>query len=297
MSELFMAPSSFLNEKQLTELKKQFILIESDFNLSQFLKKNKKNKQKFYNDFSFYQNNLDLSQLEIQDLIEKNLLKVISDLEGRMTLTFKALIMLKYEILNPDSKLNDLINDFNKEFFENVIGKSVQSLEPYEKAIIITLLGLGAFSNNYALKVDDKNKEHFKKAVDRSVNFLKGLGSDFDKKEKLDEIWSKNVVGEGPVLGLMRRTNNLPIRTENIYSKTGGHHLDILRGENIDENKLSYLLNRLFDIRKLDFAERKKLIETIDEIQKFEFKLFKNSAPYDTLSIRKKIKRMIEKPT
>lgn len=288
-----MENSGFVSRNQTVELETLFRSVESKFTLRMIRTSNRKNLQKFYHDISFLEKTLTLSRLEVEDLVDKRLLKFISRKEGRLTLTLKAILMLNYGIVNPSKELDTLLNSFDNEFFEAIMD-TVESLDSDEKAVIIALLGLGALSSEYSLKVDEKNEEHFKNAVDMAAEFLKGLGQGFDDG-KLERIWKRNVVGEGPVLGLMRRTNKIPIRTENVYVKQRkGHFVDILVNDEVDESRLKYLLDRLFDKRPLTYGEKKNLIKALNNIQQFELRIFKDVPPFDSLEVRKQVKRLIE---
>jgi hypothetical protein len=257
--------------------------------------KTKKNQQKFYRDISFLQDEIDFSDIEIEELIEKKILKFLSRSEGRLTLTLKGLLLLDYWILNPTKEVIEMIDGFNSVFFEKIMQLAEKPLTSKEKAIIITVLGLGAISDEYVLKVEEKNAEYFKKAVNRAAEFIESLGKEYCDGT-IEKLWTRNVVGEGPILGEMRRTNQIPQKTEGIYTPLDkGHYLEILDNGNINETKLEYLIKKVFDKKPLLFDEKKAFIEVLNDIQKYEYKIFKINPPFDTLEIKKQIKRTIEK--
>lgn len=286
--------SKSLSEKQINELKKLRSKIkEKPWNV---IKMTKKNKQKFFRSISFLRKEIELSNREIEDLKDKKILKVISEKEDRLTFSLKGLLMLEYGIMNPTNEVNNMLDSLNKTFFESIIKTASEDpLKSDEKAILIGLIGLHAFSEDYALKLNKKNKDYFRDAVDYAVSFIKCLGPKFDDGE-LDKIWSKNIVGEGPVLGKMRRIDKIQIHTEFIYKKVKnvGHYLDVLSNNEIDESKMTYLLKRIFDKKPLSYEEKEKLIEVLDKIQEYQFKLFKNEPPFDTFKIKTQIKYCIE---
>lgn len=294
-----MGYSNFLSTNQGTELKKIINNIRDEHGQKfafDLIKKNKKNQQKFYSDVSFFKKEIKLSDLEIQDLINKKLLKVLNKKEGRLTPTLKAILMVEYEIMEPSHSISEMLNDINKEFFDNIMKISEELVTAKEKAVVIGLLGLGAITDQYWLKLDEKNKEYFKNAVNHAAKFIKELGKEFDDGS-LSTLWDTKAVGEGAVLGEMRRLNKIQPHTDGACVRTadGKLYLDILSENRLDEDKLTYLLKeKIFDKKSLSFEEKKKLIKTLDEIQNYTFKIFKTNPPFSMLKIMKEIKSIIE---
>jgi len=292
-----MYSSSIVNEKQLEELDR---IIQQKIGRNykspiEIIKKTKKNQQQFYIDLSFTKKETDLSNIDIEDLVNKNLLKIISKKEKTFIPTLKALLMIYYKIAKPDNHVNSLLEDLNKKFFENILELSEELLTSKEKAIILALIGIGAISPSYSLKLNEANEEAFKKCVDIAAEFLASLGKEFDDGT-LSKLWNRNVIGETPVRAEMRRLNTIQPHTEGMYRKEGNnnHYLDLLDKGELNQESLAYLFERIFDKRTLSFEERKKLIATLDEIQQYEFKIIKVEAPYDRFEIKTQIKHFIE---
>jgi hypothetical protein len=289
-----------LSDKQYTELQKIFFNIKINSNdkkvALELIKKENKNRKEMYNQMSFVKNSLDLPDSEITELINTGLLGYLSEKEKTLTLTFKALVILDYELRDVNSNLSNLLDDMNKEFFEKVIKLSKEKLESKEKAIILGLLGINSISDKYAIRINDSNKRYFKEAIEIASNFLVELGCDYNDGS-LEKLWSFKVIGEDPVLSEMRRTNKLPLKTDNLYKPNEGKpYIDILTKDNkTDEDKVVYLLKTLFNFKPLLFEEKKNLLETLNKIQGLEFKIFKNEPPFDSLKIRNDLKIIIEK--
>ncbi len=259
-------------------------------------KKQNKNKQKFYLTSSFNRSEIDLSDIEIETLISKKLLKFLSKKEQKIVPTFKAFMIVDYQIYNPNPQVEKLLDDLNKLYFEKILKLSEEPIDTKEMAIIITLLGLGAISETYALKLTEKNASYFKEAVDIAVKFVKSLGKEYEDG-KVESLWRKNVTGEGPILGEMRRLNKISIHTENIYrnkAREGAHYLDLIEDNRLNDYRLTYLLKKLFERKTLSYQQRLKLIETLDKIEKFEFNLFKDGPEFDMFNYRKRLKIIIE---
>jgi len=284
----------FLTDSQIIELKKQLNYNKKlIYNLKKFIKMNDKNKKEFFNNLSFLKKNIHMTSLQIDDLINKKILSYISEQESRLTFTFKGLIIVEYDIKKPGIKINNLLDDLNKLFFEDVMKLSQEPIISREKAIILGLLGLMALSDDYSLKPKKENINYIKNSVDLAANFIKSLGSEYDDGS-LQRLWCLQVEGEGPILGEFRRTNKIPIHTEGLYKKGKGHYLNILYKNNIDKEKLFYLLKRIFNKRPLSYPEKKNLIKTLDEIRQYEFKIFKDNPQFNSLDMRKQIKKLIE---
>lgn len=291
----------FLNENQLLELERiignihKKLFKNNRFYAFNIIKKNKKNIKEFYKLTDFNRNDVKLTELEVDDLIRKKLINYLSKKDGLLTLTFKCMVISDYRIKNPNGPLDSLLNDLNKIFFEDIILMSEEPLESREKAVIITFLGLGIVSDKYSLVVNDENQEYFKNAVDCTVNFLKFLGREYDDGS-LDKLWKRGVIGENEIRAEVRRLNSIVPRTEGVYAISGRrHYLNILNDRNnLEEKKLEYLFARVFDKGPITFEEKMELIKTLEKIQNYEFKIFRDSPPFDMLNIRKGIKHTIE---
>ena len=296
---------SYLKNIQISELEKILKGIKEHKSIKdrlalKIMKKQKKNTQYFFkNEASFYRKDINLSNNDIEDLTDKKLLKFISLKEERLTLTLKSIFMLEYGILNPTPNMDKMLTDVNDIFFEKILGISDQLLESREIAIILALLGTCAISKDYGFTINENNQKHFKAIVDIAANFIHKLGDEYDDGT-IGKLWSRDVVGEGPILGEIRRANNISTRTEKIYDtkKVNGisiHYLDILSNNQVNENKLTYLLKRLFSKRPLSFTENKDLIFTLNNIHQYSYKLFRNPPLFDEFKIRKQIRRQIER--
>lgn len=288
--------SIFIDDDQFKELER--ILCEKkqsiNYKLDNFIKKTGKNKRMEYEDLSFLRKNTKSSPLQIEDLINKKILALISEKEGRLTFTFKGLLIFDYHIKNPSIQINKLFDDLNKIFFDKVMRLSKVPMTSREKAIIIGLIGLTAITESYALKPRRDNEKYVKNAIDIGAKYIESLGSEFNDGS-LSKLWTHDVIGEGPILGEFRRATEIPKRTEGIYAKKRkGHYLDLLANNNIDRKKLIYLLNKIFNEHPPSHSEKKNFIKILEDIKQYEFKLFKEQPPFKSLDIRRQIKHVIE---
>lgn len=291
--------SFYLREKEFEELKKILSRVKDNLGVEKIfldlIPKTRKGKQQIYKDtLSFFQKELDLSQIEIDDLIDKNILKYTSKKDNKLTLTLKSILILEYGLNSVSEGTDELIDDLNKEFYENVFQLSDDPLTSLERAIIIGMIGVEAISNEYCIKPDEENQDYLKSVVDCASEFLKKLGPDYNDGS-LEKLWKKVVIGEGPILAEFRRLNKIPIHTEGIYKKEGGkHYLDLVTDKSLNEPRTIYIIKKLFDKRPLNFDEKKEFLETLENIHSFEFKIFKDNPPFDSFEVRKSIKRLIE---
>ena len=88
------------------------------------------------------------------------------------------MLIVEYERITPGLKLNDLLNDLNIIYFENVMKLSKEPVTSREKAIILGLLGLMAISDDYSLRPKKDNKNYIKAAVDVAAKFIESFGKD-----------------------------------------------------------------------------------------------------------------------
>lgn len=288
-----------LSDKQFEQLRK--ILFNIKINSEgkkisiELTRKDNKNKKEMYKQMSFFKKSLDLPDSEVDQLINEGVLGYLSEKERILTLTFKGLLILDYELKDINSNLSNLLDDMNKEFFEKVMKLSKEKLDSKEKAIILGLMGINSISDKYSIRVNDTNKKYFKEAIEIASNFLKGLGGEYNDGS-LEKLWSFKVIGEDSVLSEMRRTNKLPLKTDNLYKPNEGKpYIDILtKDSKIDKDKVVFLLKTLFNFKPLLFEEKKGLLDTLNKIQSLEFKIFKNEPPFDSLRVRSDLKRIIE---
>ena len=123
-----MTNSTFLNNKQISELKKIFDKNSDNIKSTlDIMKQKNSNRLKFFNDISFFRKEIELSYIEIEELINKGLLSVISERDLKLTLTLKALLMLEYGIIDPSSGTNKMLDDLNKRYFDNIMKTSKNS--------------------------------------------------------------------------------------------------------------------------------------------------------------------------
>lgn len=286
-----------MNDKQILEIKRLLKKSGKNFTIK-ILKSRQKEQQKFYNDLSFSKSETSLPEMEINDLIKENFFVYMSEKEGKITLTPKALLMLKYNITNPDNNTEMMFDEINNVFFNNIIKLSTKNLTSKEKAIIIGLIGIGALANQYslnALELENERAEKWKTVIEHASRFIKGLGSEYNDG-KLDNLWSNKIAGENEVRTEMRRLDSICTSTEGLYKKTGNnkYYIDMLRDNKIDENKISYLLRKIFDKKKPTYNDRKNLIATLGEIRKYDFHFFREESPFDLFEVRREIVRAIE---
>jgi hypothetical protein len=284
----------------IDKLSKIFMDKENNFKLKgasiNLLKKSNINRKKEFESYSFDPDKIGLKPLEVS-LLKEN--RLISRDNTEFTLTFKGVVMIEYSISTNNTHVNNFMEDLNKNFFENIIQKTTKPLEGQEKAVIITLLGLGCLSKKTALPLissRDKvysNVNYIRECVDSSIDFLKSIGYD-DKT--LENIWNLKVIGEDPVVARFNRLNDIRLKIKGVVKMSSGkYYLDLIINGQLNTEAFEELLDKLFDKKQLDTAQRKALNELLNKIENYNFKVVANSAnpDFDLLPVKFQIQNII----
>jgi len=284
----------------IDKLSKIFMNIDNNFKLKgvsiNLLKKSNINRKKEFESYNFNPDRIGLKPIEVSLLKENGLISKDGD---EFILTFKGVVMVEYSISTSDIQVNNFIDDLNKNFFENIIQKTAQPLEAQEKAVIITLLGLGCLSKQTALPLissRDKlysNVKDIRKCVDSSIEFLKNIGYG-DKT--LEKIWNLKVIGEDQVVARFNRLNDIRLKINGtLQMSSGKYYLDLIINGQLNTGAFEELLDKLFDKKQLDVTQRKALNELLDKIEGDKFKVIPNSVnpDFDLLPVKVQIQNII----
>jgi hypothetical protein len=289
-----------LTSKQADELKR----ITEDFlqklphrDIFKLLQKTRKNQQQFYHENAISKEQLNLSDVDLMVLEQYNLLKTIDQKTRKVIPTLKAMFMCRYDFLhNPTPSVLTLLEDLNKMFFEDILQMSKEELEGREKAIVLTLLGLGALCEGYELKFDEnlrRNEETFKKVVGLVVEFLKCVQY---HDETLDKLWTREVKGENKVSGELRRLNTLEPRTEGICVRTHqGTYLKLVQNGKLDGEALRFLLSKIFNKQPLSFEQKTNLKNLLSNISLHNSLFFRYPPPFSMSKVLGEIKGVIDR--
>ncbi len=257
------------------------------------LKKTKQNVHAFFAANTFRVDELELDHREIADLESKHLI-AFKNRDEDFVLTLKTIILMEYELYDTSGfrpNVDRLLDDVNYEFFEKSVKTFETPLVLKEKAVIITLLGLGAICKEYPLRIEKQYTNSIRKAVDAACQFLATFQR--DSTEACSKLWT-DVIGEDPVIFFFRRLNKIQGRTDGIYVyDKKAHFLDLLHSNGINEKTLHYLLKKVF-IEPLDFDKKQRLIEALEIIGKERFYVFDGKAPYDFNRVSRAITDSIE---
>ena len=255
------------------------------------LKMNKNKRKEFFEGMSLSEATALLPTDKELFLIKENILAYTDKNETKITLTFKGIVILEYGLATPDISTLRLLDDLNSIYFTKVFEEADVPLSSEEKAIIITFLGLMAFSPESSLKLSSykdfhSNIEDFKTCVEKSIQFLKLMGPNY-VDNTLDKIWASNVRGEDPVNAKMARLNDISPRTNGIYYKgqrREGHYLNLMKNREIDSADLEFLLKKLFDKGILSSEQRETFIELLKQIFSERHNFITNSSDFDLLT-------------
>jgi len=128
-----------------------------------------------------------------------------------------------------------------------------------EKVIVTSLIAMRAFNEDSSMDLNDENRtQQWEKIIKtKIIPFI-------DKKDIIDpqKIFSQRVGHENPVSYLMRRANDLPKKTSNMFTSLNNnqYYLNIDTSEkNIAIKQIAYLLGKVFnDIKDIEDANEIK---------------------------------------
>lgn len=192
----------------------------------------------------------------VSELLKNGLIRNTENLNN-YTITASGV----WEIEKKRGIINDsiLIDFIDKEFF-NFYEKAEKPLTPKEKVLILSMFSARAFSEESSLDLkrkDDNVYNEWKNIIKKSCEKLKSLKLiiNFDEKDLY-----KNP-NELPVSSLFRRANELPKKTKGIYKTLGNqkYFLDIYQGNKLSKENLKYLVNLLFEDKKLTISNLEDL--------------------------------------
>lgn len=204
-----------------------------------------------------------------KELLTKGLIRE-TDTLGDYTLTAKGI--WEVERATGRIEVSALIDYIDEKFF-NVYQTSSQNLRDKEKILLFAMISARAFSKESSLDLSRGGSidEAWQKIIDSTFELLKSLKLVSYSKEQL----YGTIGNEPPVSRLFRRTQELPKKTKGIFKFSGKKQfwLDLALSDDIQDEKLRFLLGRIFEERELKLPE-------IDEICKFADNIAHNKAVY-----------------
>lgn len=258
------------------------------------IKKPVKNLQEFFSSTSFKRDEWPYSPSELDHLVNKRILDLIEE-EGYYLITYKGLVILEYDLEFSDL-FDSYLNDINSILFEKNLKTKYESLKTKDKVILFTVLGLYAFSPDLSLYVDESNKSEFAQSADFAVELLK---KHYPKDvNDLNKIWDSKVVGEDPILSTLRRLDEIPKKTGNIFRVASGNkhgiYVDILKEDgSINEDRALFLLRKIFEDKIFDMDLKQKLIDALKNIEKGYFSLIRSNTTMNRIKIKMQLRDII----
>lgn len=250
------------------------------------INKSAKNIQDFFNSTNFKKNECPFTQSELDILVAKNILYFFEQ-EGCYFITYKGLVALEYD-LEESYSVDCYLNDVNIVFFEKNIKMKDEPLKVKDKVILLTTIGLCAFSANCSFSVDETNKYDFRDAANFAIDILK----EYNKKNinELEKMWESKIVGEDSILSTSRRLDEIPKKTGNIFKTPSGNkhgiYVDILTEDGaIDDNRTVFLFRKIFGKNSLDLNRKQSIVNTLNEIEKKSFTLINSECTIDRIEI------------
>ena len=258
------------------------------------IKKPVKNLQEFFSSTSFKRDEWLYSKSELDYLVNKKILHLIEE-EGNYLLTYKGLTILEYNLEFSD-EFDSYLNDLNSLLFDKNLKTKYEPLKPKDEVILLTVIGLYAFSPDFSLYVDELNKSDFAESADFAIELLKKHHP--KNISELNKIWDSKIVGEDSILSILRRLYEIPTKTGNIFKVASGNkhgiYVDILKKDNsINEDRALFLLRKIFDNKIFDMDQKQELIDTLNNIEKGYFSLIRSNNRINRIKIKIQLRDMI----
>ncbi|MBN2487898.1 MAG: hypothetical protein JXA98_02600 [Methanosarcinaceae archaeon] len=250
--------------------------------------------QEFFTSVNFKKNEWPYSQSELDYLVGKKILYFIEK-DGFYLLTYKGLAILEYNF-KFTYELDNYLNDLNSLLFEKNQKTKDEPLKSRDRVTLLTVLGLYAFSPDYSLVVNESNKNEFAIAADFAIEILKQHHPKY--VNELDKYWDSNVIGEDTILSNLRRLDQIPKKTGNIFKTASrnkhGIYVDILDEDGlINENRALFLLKKVFDKKIFDIDNKQQLIETLNKIEKGSFTLIQSKNTINKIKLKRQLRDII----
>jgi len=277
---------------------------QAQFNLKSFngmslelMKKSSTQRKDFFKKHSFKPAQTGLNAEEEFLLSHYKIVSYIDNEKNELTLTMKGVILLEFDLDINDTRNDKFLYELNRQYFESLKEKSVSPLEAQEKGFIIAFLGLLALTPNTSVKLSAFNDSYsnagaFKSCVDKSLTFLQSLGKEYGDPT-IDKIWNLDVRGEDPVNARLARLNSIALKTDNIYKKSGGHYLDVIKNGNLCVEKIEFLLKKIFNHGTVEYGKREEFVRLLQDISSERYKIINNVPDFNQLEVKYSINECV----
>lgn len=217
--------------------------------------------------------------------------KVVSEENEKYALTFKGIaecIRMKYNKGLQDQFLKLL--ELSDQKFN---GAQQSGLTWKEKLASLSLILVGSTSIASEIRLDDEaNKAVLNEVFEKTLGCLKKHGI-IEKEEEL-----KSTSGEHPVTAIMRRVNDLTRKTNLYYlndRSVNGYYFDIEKNGDLNENRVFFLLGRIFEFYdlKCDYREVYEELAKISQLYSPRFRA-RTMNPNISFSVLKRLKNFLD---
>ncbi len=196
------------------------------------------------------ESSLYLNQDIVNELLQKKYIQIASyEGLGKYAITLKGIsyVLSENENISYEQQFLTYLSKLDVEYA--IIDSTVFSWK--EKLASITLLLMFCTSETSAIRLNNSiNIENLENIFDQILNILKKYGF-VDKKVKIKSI----ARGESRASAIMSRLYHLPRKTNQYYISTvseSGYYFNIEKESILDDNKLNFLLKRIFASFKHD---------------------------------------------
>jgi len=282
------------NKNQMNFLKKQ-LPVNDPINSVYLSKKSSKAISEYFSKTGFFVDSWPYLEAEL-DLLEQNEIIYHNKRDSKYQLTYKGLIVIEYGIYSLNPEINKLLDDINKFYFKNNLKTQNKPFNPKERALLFTILGIQAFSEDSSMEFNDTNKIDFKEASHYSIDFLKKI---FPEEENdYDSLWKSNAKGLDPVVAILNtKLEELPFKTEGLFIRPSNFniYLDLLDlNGNIKSSNYIFLIKKLLKEKYLSETDKEELIQALNKIEKKSILLIKTNQNVDKLKIDNQVKDIIK---
>jgi hypothetical protein len=218
------------------------------------LNKSQRSRQELIKKSSVTEDTLGLSYLERQQLLENNLISLVSASERLYAISIKGLIVTEFGITKVSANVEQFLDEINREYLEKSKNKITKPLKDVEKTLLFLMLGLRSISRETYL---DLNKGPLKEAFEETSFFLNK--NKFIKTNPAEHY--SGAKSEEPFRATLRRLNELPLKSESIYSFSGHGKvfLDLYSEGQLLESRIKFIFNKILGKEKVTFREKENI--------------------------------------
>ncbi len=274
-----------MNQEELELLSKFYKKLKSE--IQKFKRKSFKNQSPLLIFLSTQQKNVrmilkksGIPKYKIQEinnferLYDNNLIKE-GDQPGEFIITPKGI--WEYENVNKLVDIGSFLEYFDKKYFQ-FLKKKEEPFDYKEKVVIFTMLAIRSYTKDewIDLNQDKEFLNNWKKVFNESLGKLYEL--EIIQQTEKENFWKKKTKHDDitdPVYYLLRHTNDLPRKSNDLYKFSGNkqYYLNLSYKKEIFKNQIEFLLKKIFNEKLHEIYIKQDIIDFFHKIS-FEYSLY-----------------------